>query len=124
MIPPMFRRLASPDKGRAGKLHEPSLARRLNATLTPASGAMSGAKGDMHLNQSDFLLEGKTTTSASFVLKQEYLLKISKEATAVGKRAALSVCFVNSQGESKSTDRWVMVREAEFLAMLERTPEE
>lgn len=119
MQPPYLRRAASADKGRAGKKHEASLAKRLGAQLTPGSGNLDGAKGDMVLKDGDFLTEAKTTTRDSYALKKSDLHKISGEAAATGRYPAFSVCFVNAEGQSKKTDRWIMIREEQFLELLE-----
>lgn len=113
----MLRRAQSTDKGRAGKAHEKSLAKRIGADLTPGSGALDGAKGDM--KKGDFLIEAKTSTRESFTVKRDVLHKIRGEAMAIGKYPALAVSFVNEEGKSTKNDRWVMLTEQDFLDLIE-----
>jgi hypothetical protein len=112
--PPYLRRAEKDalDKGSAGKKHESSLAARLGGQLTPGSGALAGAKGDVKLT--DFLVEAKTTVRESISVQQSWLRKIRQESLECGKTPALSVAFVNSEGKSDKRDRWVMVPEDFF----------
>lgn len=118
LVPPMMRRAANPDKGKAGKKHELSLAKRLGGTNTPGSGAVAGAKGDVRME--DFLGEGKTTQANSFAVTRDIMHKIVGEALDVGKVPFLSVCFVNSKGESKKTDRLIIMRECDWQELIDR----
>jgi len=100
------------DKGVAGRIAEKSLAKRLGGSLTPGSGGLDGAKGDVKVG--DFLMENKTSTNDSFSVKKDHLYKIYQEALEVSKTPALSVQFVSSEGKSEKRDRWVMIPEAQF----------
>lgn len=117
-VPPYLRRAQSPDKGVAGRKAEKGLAQRLGGTVRPGSGALAGAKGDVTLH--DFLIESKTTLSASLVLKQEWLHKIYQEALETNKTAALAIAFVGESGQSQKRDRWVMVPEAVWAELVEK----
>ena len=83
--------------GKSGRKSEKRLTRDLEGRERPASGAMPGAKGDIDLGQ--VLLEAKSTTQASMGVKLDWLPKIAKEARAEGKSPALSVSFVDEQGQ-------------------------
>lgn len=116
LLPPMLRRSSNPDKGFAGRKAEKSLATRIAAQLQPGSGALHGVKGDM--TKADFLLENKSSQSASFSVKQEQLQKVYQEALALGRKPALAFQFVNSGGNSQKQDRWVCVPESVFEELL------
>lgn len=85
--------------------------------MQPGSGAVDGAKGDFGLTE--FLVENKCTEHRSLSLKADWLDKISKEARAEGKAAAVAIQFVDRSGNSQREDRWVMIREDEFSELLE-----
>ena len=93
--------------GRAGIKSEQRTAKALGARLQPASGAMSAAKGDMKTDR--FLIEAKSTTSASLGLKLDWLLKIGEEARRVGRSPCVAIDFIYPSGSSK--ERWLMVPE-------------
>lgn len=92
-----------------GKLYESKASKSLGARLTPASGATVGAKGDMAKGQ--YLIESKSTTSASLPVKLEWLVKISEEAQAKGKTPALLMAFVLPTGRPvpNAESQWVAV---------------
>lgn len=98
--------------GSSGRKAEARVAKRLKASLVPASGAMHGVKGDMAV--ASFLLENKSTKTGTMALTKDMLDKIAGEALSLGKDAALAFQFVNSLGQSQSTDRWVCIRESVF----------
>jgi hypothetical protein len=77
---------------------------------------MPGAKGDIDLGQ--VLLEAKSTTQASMGVKLDWLLKIAREARAEGKSPALSVSFVDPQGQPSLDGEWVMIPMHRFKEML------
>lgn len=116
LVPPMLRRAANKDKGVAGRKAETSLALRLGGQLTPGSGALAGAKGDVKKNE--FLIENKSSQSASFSVKQEHLHKVYQEALETAKYPALAFQFVNSEGQSQKKDRWVCIPEAAFKELV------
>lgn len=104
------------DKGVAGRVAEKSLAKRLGGSVTPGSGALDGAKGDVKVG--DFLIENKTSTRDSFSIKKDHLYKIYQESLEVTKTPALAIQFVNSEGKSDKRDRWVMMPESAFMEFL------
>lgn len=118
IVPPYLKRAQTPDKGRAGRKAETSLAQRLGGQQVPGSGALSGAKGDVR--KADFLVENKSSTNASFSIKQDVLIKIYQEALDVSKMPALAFQFVNSEGQSAKRDRWVCVPEHIWEEMVNR----
>lgn len=112
IVPPYLARGNKGGSGAAGRKAEKALATRLKGQQTPGSGALAGAKGDVHVGQ--FLFENKSSTSDSFSVKKDVLLKIYHEALEVGKKPALSFQFVNSEGKSDKRSRWVCIPEHLF----------
>ena len=90
-----------------GRESERRIAKKLGAQLTPASGAVAGAKGDMKLPE--FLLEAKSTKNATMSLEHGWLVKISTEALNVQKTPALSVSFVTPEGKATPHGDWVLI---------------
>lgn len=95
-----------------GSLSEKKTAKRLGGDLTPASGALGSAKGDIVFKE--VLMESKATIKNSITIKLEWLAKISREATDVFKSPALSITYVNKDGEPRKFGKWVMVPESIF----------
>lgn len=106
-LPPYLLRQQQHKIGKAGRKSETRLAKALGGRARPASGAMQGAKGDIAFTE--FLMEAKSTTSASLGLKHEWLVKIAKEALAVGKRPVLAVSFVLPDGNAIKDGDWCCV---------------
>lgn len=100
-----------------GQKSERKTAKRLGGTTRPGSGSVDGAKGDILL--SDYLVENKCTEHKSISLKLEWLNKISVEAREEGKSPALSIQFVDKQGNSKKRGRWVLITEDDFKEMIQ-----
>ena len=107
--------------GGAGRSSEKKTAKRLGARLTPASGALDGAKGDMEM--SGFLIENKSTTAASFGVQLEHLMKITREAQTRGLTPALTFQFTQNNGDPIRGGKWAMIPEAELVMLLERIKE-
>lgn len=99
-----------------GQKSERKTAKRLGGITRPGSGAVAGAKGDILLP--DYLIENKSTEHKSISLKLEWLDKISVEAREEGRIPALSIQFVDKQGNSKKRGRWVLIPEDEFLDVI------
>lgn len=122
---PYLERLEARAKGAHGKTFEKKGAASLAARLTPASGAMEGAKGDMvkkrKHGQSSFLLEAKSTTAASLPLKLEWLTKITSEALAKGMQPAVLVGFVTPEGKPipMCESEWVLVPKQVFQELVD-----
>ena len=107
MSNPYLDRLEKRGKSSHGKASEKKLAKSIGARLTPASGAIEGAKGDFKV--SDFLFEAKSTIHDSIKLDKDFFLKITHEAKFTGKTPALSVSFVNGDGSAKKDGEWVCI---------------
>lgn len=113
---PFLNRIKKQGVGHNGRVAETKLAKRIGAKLTPASGAMTGAKGDM--KRGNFLIESKATQNESMSLKRDWLLKINIEALETGKLPALAVIFTNESGKSEPRDRWIMLKETDFIELV------
>lgn len=110
-------RLGVANAGDHGERSERRLAKTLRANLTPASGAMRGAKGDFL--RKDLMMEAKSTIHASLSVELGWLVKVSEEALAVGKLPALTMSFVRPDGKSKPHGDWVAVPLHVFEALTE-----
>lgn len=102
--------------GRVGIKSERKLAKTLGAKLTPASGALASAKGDM--TKKHFLIEAKSTINNSIGVKFEWCEKISQEALETGKTPALSIRFTDPDGQAKRFGAWVMIPEHEYKELV------
>jgi len=96
--------------GEAGRKAERHTAKRVGGDLTPASGAMDGAKGDFTLPE--LLVENKSTVKNSFSVKYEHLQKISQEARAASARPALFFQFTREDGTPHRNGSWVCIPES------------
>jgi hypothetical protein len=115
-IAPALRRSQTKDKGIGGRKAEKVAAKRMGAVLRPGSGLLDGAKGDYELGK--FLIENKTSQSASFTVKQAVLHKVYQEALERSKNAAMAFQFINEHGDSEKRDRWVCLPEHLFLQLI------
>lgn len=102
-----------------GQRSEKKTAKRIGGSANAGSGAIEGFKGDITLR--DFLVENKSTEHKSVSIKLEWLDKISREARELGKDPALSIQFVDKQGNPLRGGRWVLIPEDEFNGFLEET---
>lgn len=103
------------DKG-TGKRAEDRTAKRLGARLTPASGALEGAKGDFSLGS--LLCEHKSTVHDSLTVQLEWLAKITREAIAQGKSPALAIAFTTEDGRPRQFGKWVAIPEVIFQQLI------
>jgi hypothetical protein len=102
--------------GDHGRRSEEQVAKSIGARLTVNSGA-GREKGDMCHNvkmdadpdQLKFRIEAKATTAQSIGLKKEWLDKIYHEATPFGEHPALTVSFVDKEGEPRDTNSQFVV---------------
>ena len=117
MTNPYLNRLEKRGKVSHGKASEKKLAKSIGARLTPASGAIDSAKGDMKVGE--FLIESKSTIHGSISLDRDFFLKIVHEAMFTGKTPALTVSFVNGDGTPKKEGEWVCIPLHLFKSMLE-----
>lgn len=103
-------------RGCHGTKAEQRAAKRLGATLTPASGALEGCKGDMV--KKDFRIESKSTTHDSMTIQADWLRKIAQEAIEHNQYPALTTQFVTRDGKPIKDGSWVMVPEYLFLQLI------
>jgi hypothetical protein len=111
-------RESTPDN-KHGKLYEARAAKTLGARLQPASGAMAHAKGDMKTK--NWLLESKTTVNASLSVELGWLVKVSEEALAQGKRPGLVIGFVLKDGRPRPNceSEWVAMPMSHYKELTE-----
>ena len=100
-----------------GQRAERKAAKRLKGTLTPASGAKDGAKGDIVLRK--FLVESKATKHESITIKLAWLDKIAKEALDTGRDPALLIQFVDAAGNTWRGSGWALIPERLFVDISE-----
>lgn len=107
-----------------GRAAEAKLGKRL-ARLTPGSGALPGAKGDLEYSTGsglDFLIESKSTVCDSLSIQRSWLTKISLEALDAAKYPALAIQFVTPLGELRTG--WVCIPEYMFKTLVENYKDE
>lgn len=123
MSSPYLDRVKGRDTGHHGRKAEKKAAVRLRGKLTPGSGALDGAKGDILVERDslDFLVENKATLKDSFSLRLGHLHKIYQEALEQSKTPALAFQFVYPDGGSTKRDRWVAIPEHIFEELTERS---
>ena len=85
---------------------EKSVAKKFNARLTAASGALWGMKGDVRSDK--YLIECKTTEKDYYTLTAKVWEKIQEEAIQDHMRTPLMVI------DLKDTDRYVVFRPKDF----------
>jgi hypothetical protein len=113
-----IRRKKRKEIGRSGRRSENRLSKVLGGRLTPASGAMDGAKGDIRL--SEFLLEAKSTTRDSFSVDYGHLAKIRAESLTNNKYPGLTVSFTTGNGRPRTSGEWVMVPLSVFQELISK----
>lgn len=86
---------------------EKKVAKELNGRVTPASGALDCAKGDVRSDY--FLIECKTTSKDFYSLSLDTWDKISKEALRDGMRVPV-MCIDLEDGER----RYAVINESDF----------
>lgn len=94
-----------------GRKSEKRIASSLAARLTPASGAMRGAKSDMKkkVGGRKFQIESKATKTATLPVDLGWLVKITEEAQSTGSIPVLTMSFVSEEGKSRPKGDWVAV---------------
>lgn len=106
-------RAAKRATGSHGNASEKRLGKALGGKMTPGSGAMKGAKGDVkHTARPEIgevLLEAKSTINQTMSIEHAWLVKISHEALGKGATPMLSVSFVTPEGKAKQNGDWVMM---------------
>ena len=91
---------------RRSQKQEKSVAKKFNARLTAASGALWGMKGDVRSDK--YLIECKTTEKDFYTLTAKVWEKIQEEAIQDHMRIPLMVI------DLKDTDRYVVFRPKDF----------
>lgn len=91
---------------RRSQKQEKSVAKKFNARLTAASGALWGLKGDVRSDK--YLIECKTTEKDYYTLTAKVWEKIQEEAIQDHMRTPLMVI------DLKDTDRYVVFRPKDF----------
>lgn len=91
---------------RRSQKQEKSVAKKFNARLTAASGALWGMKGDVRSDK--YLIECKTTEKGYYTLTAKVWEKIQEEAIQDHMRTPLMVI------DLKDTDRYVVFRPKDF----------
>lgn len=108
MTNPYLKRVA---KGKVahGNKSEKRLANKMGSRLTPASGAMRGAKSDALLNKKEmkFRIESKSTINNSLSIELGWLVKITEEALQTGCNPVLTFSYVDGDGRAKPKGDWV-----------------
>lgn len=82
------------------------MAKVLRARATPGSGSIEGAKGDCVLPE--LLVECKSTNRGSLSVQQAWLEKITREALARNRAPALTLSFVDANGQPRGPD-WIAI---------------
>jgi hypothetical protein len=118
---PFMDRAAKRGSSDHGKVSEKRVAASLAARLTPASGAMRGAKSDARKKTSThkFQIESKATTSGTLGVDYGWLVKVTEEAMATGSVPALTMSFVDVSGKAKPRGDWIAVPLWAFHQILE-----
>lgn len=109
-----------------GQQSEKRIAVKLGAKLTRASGALDFDKSDMVLKSSEsyeWRIESKSTIKQSMVLKKDWLKKISIEARDTKMLPALTISFVDSIGNAKEIDEFVLIPMRIFKELFGRNKE-
>jgi hypothetical protein len=88
-------------KGDHGNTSEKRVGKSLGARMTPASGALRGAKSDGVKGK--FRLEMKSTVKDRISVEKEWLVKITHEALAHNQIPVVILSFVNGDGSPAMT---------------------
>lgn len=126
MTNPFMNRAAKRSSTDHGRVSEKRVATSLAARLTPASGAMRGAKSDMKKKAGDrkFQIESKATKNAILGVDLGWLVKVTEEAQATGSIPALTMSFVAEDGKSRPKGDWVALPLWAFHEILEELEKE
>jgi hypothetical protein len=114
---PYLKRLEKSGSSGHGKKSEKRVAKSLAARLTPASGALRGAKGDFKTEV--YLCEAKSTVKTSLPIELAWMVKISVEALNTGRVPAVALSFVTPDGSAKAYGDWVAIPKHEFQRLTE-----
>lgn len=96
-----------------GTTSERRVVKGVGGRLTPASGALKGAKSDGTWDTPSenyrLRLESKATINASMSLKHDWLCKIASEARETNRQPVLVMSFTNGDGRAKKDGDWAMI---------------
>lgn len=95
---------------------EQDIADRLGGFRRPASGALSGMRGDVVLDE--LLMDSKSTVGELLSVGRKDVIKITKEAYGDGKEPALVLTWVNMVPTVER--EWVAVPMSVFMRMLKQ----
>jgi hypothetical protein len=123
---PFMDRAANEARSSHGKRSEQRVAKKLGATLTPSSGALRSAKGDMRQKTGaiKWAQEAKSTIHDTMSLDLGWLVKIQHEALAINCSPALSISFVTPEGKGRPHGDWVCMPLATYQELLETLGEQ
>lgn len=119
-------RAAKEAKSSHGKRSESRVAKKLGAKLTPSSGALRSAKGDMRQKSGTmkWAQEAKSTIHDTMSIDLGWLVKIQHEAIAINCNPALTVSFVTPEGKARPHGDWVMMPLQTYHELLEKLGEQ
>lgn len=119
---PFLDRQAKAAKNSHGKASEKRIAKTVGGRLTPASGAMRGAKADSRnfgpLGKE--IIESKSTVNLTLPLDLGWLVKVAHEARGAGARPLLTLSFVTPEGKARPSGDWVAMPMADYQELIER----
>lgn len=107
MSNPYLKRIEKRGKTDHGRSSERKLIKGLGGQLTPASGALVGAKADGRLGE--WIIEAKSTVHESMDLQRGWLTKLQVEALNARRTPVLMVSFVRPDGAAKENGQWAMM---------------
>ena len=126
MTNPYLKRVAERNKGDSGRDSEKRVAKKMGGKLQANSGATPFSKGDFKLRKKiKFLVEAKSTTTQVLKLESDWLIKINREALAIGCSPALTISFTDDSGKLRNgACDWVCVPRAVFDELTENQDDE
>lgn len=113
---PYIKRIEKRGKTGHGRIAEKKSMQSIAARLTPASGALRGAKGDgtMEKKGRKYRGENKATVHNSLSIELGWLNKIYTEALASGAEPFLAFQFVTPEGKARPSGDWVAIPKTLF----------
>jgi hypothetical protein len=119
---PYLERQAKAAKNSHGKVSEKRLSQKLGSQLTPASGALRGAKGDSKRlgPMGKELIESKSTTALTLAVDLGWLVKIVHEARGINARPLLTMSFVTPDGKPRPSGDWMAMPMDDYEELMER----
>lgn len=122
---PFLKRMAQKGTTGHGRISEKRVAKSLAAMLTPNSGALASAKGDMKRGKKKpYVVEAKSTVHTTLSIDLGWLVKIAVEALSLGKTPALTISFVTPEGKAKPRGEWVLIPLYDFRELIDAMEQE